>query len=162
MTTCALQCVCFCLFVCIWMTWCVTVCFFFFFRCVFVFWKHWKGTDLVFFPPRLLWGMDYEFMYSLCVCVFIWFIMGDITKVCCRPPVLITRCPVLLYSSFVESLKFRWSCAGQEVAYEVCASPVGIAGKQLLQNVVLTFTILIFSVCRPTELSVCVLRIKTE
>lgn len=148
MTTCALQCVCFCLFVCIWMTWCVTVCFFVFFLvCVCVL-KALKRHRSCFFPllPAVRHGL-WVYVFIVRLCVFIWFIMGDITKVCCRPPVLITRCPVLLYSSFVESLKFRWSCAGQEVAYEVCASPVGMAGKQLLRNVVLTFTILIFSKC---------------
>lgn len=68
---------------------------------------------------------------------------GDITKVCCRPPVLITRCFVILYFSFVKSLKFRWSRVGQEVAYDVCQHPAGTGGKQLLRVAVLTFTIVI-------------------
>lgn len=51
MTTCALQCVCFCLFVCIWMTWCVTVCFFCFFFGVCLCFESTEKAQILFFSP---------------------------------------------------------------------------------------------------------------
>ncbi len=73
------------------------------------------------------------FIHCVSVCPHMVY-NGDITKVCCGPPVLISGCPVILYFPNIESLKFRWSCAGQKAADEICCQSCQDGNKTVVMD----------------------------